>query len=199
MEESIGRILQFSVALLAAFSVVLWFALSVWAYRDITSRTQNVVVQIFSTLVVVLGFLPGAGIYLLLRPRETIEETYQRTIEEEYLAQELGSIPVCHSCGHGVRDEYLFCPHCGTTIRRNCHACGRLVDADWRICAFCGVKQTEKKPVSARVRSANGNGLQSSIPQEVDLWQVDIQDTGRKPTESQIADGQPAEEAVKPS
>jgi hypothetical protein len=85
LEETFARTIQFIVASIAAFSVALWFALAVWTYRDIGQRTGSIAVQVVSTLVVVLGFLPGVVIYLLLRPRETVEQRYQREIEETYL------------------------------------------------------------------------------------------------------------------
>lgn len=139
MEEVLARIFQFSIALIGAFTVALWFALVIWTYRDAVSRSRSALMQIFSTLIVVLFFVPGVVIYLLLRPRETLEEKQQRWVEEEYLAQELDDVPVCPSCNHHVRDEWIFCPACRYQLRRPCHSCGRLVESGWEICAFCGV------------------------------------------------------------
>ena len=143
MEENLARIFQFTIAIAAAFSVALWFGLAVWAYRDIAARTNNPIAQVFATLLVVLGFVPGAVVYLLLRPRETLAEGEQRVIEEEYLAQELASVPLCPTCAAHIRDEFLFCAECGTALRRNCHGCGRLVDLDWKMCPYCGVPQPD--------------------------------------------------------
>lgn len=139
MEEVLARIFQFSIAMIGAFTVALWFALVIWTYRDAVSRSRNALMQIFSTLIVVLFFIPGIVIYLLLRPRETLEEKQQRWIEEEYLAQELDDVPVCPSCNHHVREEWIFCPSCRYQLRRPCHSCGRLVESSWEICAFCGI------------------------------------------------------------
>lgn len=138
MEEVLARIFQFSIALFGAFTVALWFALVVWTYRDAVARSRNSAMQIFSTLIVVLFFIPGTVIYLLLRPRETLDEKQQRWIEEEYLAQELDDVSVCPSCNHTVRDEWIYCPDCRYQLRRPCTACGRLVESGWEICAFCG-------------------------------------------------------------
>ena len=77
-EALIARIFQLFLALAGAYLLALWFALVVWTYRDITSRSTNAFTQIFSTLVVVLFFVPGALIYLILRPRETLDEAFQR-------------------------------------------------------------------------------------------------------------------------
>jgi F0F1-type ATP synthase membrane subunit c/vacuolar-type H+-ATPase subunit K len=140
LEEVLARIFQFSIALIGAFTVALWFALVVWTYRDAVSRSRNSIMQVFSTLIVVLFFIPGVVIYLLLRPRETLDEKQQRWIEEEYLAQELDDISVCPSCSHAVRDEWIYCPECRFQLRRPCPSCGRLVESSWDICAFCGVE-----------------------------------------------------------
>lgn len=119
--------------------VALWFALVVWTYRDTVLRSRNPLMQVFSTLIVVLFFIPGTVIYLLLRPRETLEERQQRWIEEEYLAQELDEILACPSCSRAVRDEWIYCPSCRFQLRRACQGCGRLVETLWEMCAFCGV------------------------------------------------------------
>lgn len=189
MEQTVVRLLEFSIAILAAFSVALWFALAVWTYRDITRRSENIAMQVLATLVVVLGFLPGIVIYLLLRPRESIEERYQRAVEEEYLAQELGSIPVCPNCERSIRDEFIFCPECGTVLRRTCVSCGRLVDADWNLCAYCGIDLPARAlvPRNGKVASESVSTL-APISNE---WEVDLEeapvsgggDTGELPSD----------------
>ena len=108
--------------------------------------------QVFSTLIVVLFFIPGVIIYMLLRPRETLDERQQRWIEEEYLAQELDEISICPSCNHAVRDEWIFCPNCRFQLRRACQTCGRLVETNWEVCAFCGDEL--RMPAAPRGESA---------------------------------------------
>ena len=156
MEEVLARVLQLFVALAGAYAVALWFALVVWTYRDITSRSTNPATHVFSTLVVVLFWVPGAIIYLLLRPRETLDEAFQRTMEEEYLLQDLDEFPVCPACRKPVREEFLFCPHCSTELQVSCVACHRLVDLRWDICPYCGATQFDSPsmvPVSAEGRA----------------------------------------------
>ncbi len=172
MEETFARTLQFIVAGLAAFGVALWFALAVWAFRDISRRSSSIMVQVLATLLVVLGSIPGIVIYLLLRPRETEDERYQREIEENYLAQELSASPICPRCARIVRDEFTFCPDCGTVLRRSCASCGRLADIDWAICAFCGYDLTPRGRAAA-----NGRVSAPVAPERVvttDDWEVDL-------------------------
>lgn len=163
VEEVVARVLQLFVALAGAYALALWFALIVWTYRDITARSTNPVTHIFSTLVVVLFWVPGAILYLLLRPRESLDEAFQRTMEEEYLLQDLDEFPVCPSCRRSVRDDFLFCPHCSTELRGSCVACHRLVDLRWDVCPYCGATQFEPAPaVPVTSESRSRSSRQSS-------------------------------------
>ena len=147
MEAFIARAIQIFVALGAAYLLALWFVLIVWAYRDIESRSKSVLTQIFSTLLVVLFFIPGALLYLVLRPKETLDSTFQRSLEEEYLMQDLEATPLCPSCQHHIHDDFKVCPNCRTQLREACPACERLVDLRWNICPYCGESQHRAVPL----------------------------------------------------
>jgi RNA polymerase subunit RPABC4/transcription elongation factor Spt4 len=160
-EALIARIFQLFLALAGAYLLALWFALVVWTYRDITSRSTNAFTQIFSTLVVVLFFVPGAIIYLILRPRETLDEAFQRSMEEEYLLQDLDDYPLCPACRRAVRDDFVFCPHCSTELRHACTTCHRLVDMRWEVCPYCGADQSielEPEPPELIPQPASSRG-----------------------------------------
>ncbi|HEU5329080.1 MAG: zinc ribbon domain-containing protein [Thermomicrobiales bacterium] len=133
----IARAFQLLLALSGAYTVGIWFALVVWTFRDIESRSRSVIAQIFSTLVVVLFFIPGALIYLLLRPKETLDEAFGRALEEEYLLQDLEDLSLCPNCHHPLREDFVVCPHCYTELRHACPSCERLVDVSWAICPYC--------------------------------------------------------------
>ena len=81
-----------------AFLAALWIALVIWTYRDIRSRARDPLVHILSTLLVAVLNLPGILVYLILRPQRTLEEEYQRTLEEEALLQALEDLPLCPGC-----------------------------------------------------------------------------------------------------
>jgi RNA polymerase subunit RPABC4/transcription elongation factor Spt4 len=138
---------QIFLALSAAYLLALWFALAVWAYRDINARSQSVVTQIVGTLLVVLFSIPGALLYLLLRPKETLDEAYQRSLEEEYLLQDLEEVSVCHSCKRPVEEDYMLCPHCQTMLKDACVGCGKMIDTKWTVCPYCGVNQGERAAI----------------------------------------------------
>ena len=141
MEALIARSIQVLIALGGAYLVTLWFALIVWTFQDIQARSRSVVAQIFSTLVVMLFHLPGLLVYLILRPRYTLDDAFQRSLEEEYLLQDLEELPHCPGCQSVVEDDWVFCPNCRTELRDNCVACDRLIDLQWEICPYCGSEQ----------------------------------------------------------
>lgn len=140
IDAIIARGFQLLLALTGAYTVALWFALVVWTFRDIESRSRSVIAQIFSTLLVVLFFLPGALIYFLLRPKETLDETFGRALEEEYLLQDLEDLSLCPNCHRPVQEDFVACPHCLTELRQSCPSCNRLADVSWSICAYCAAE-----------------------------------------------------------
>jgi RNA polymerase subunit RPABC4/transcription elongation factor Spt4 len=141
IESLIARGLQVLLALGGAYLIATWFVLIVWTFRDIESRSKNVVTQVFSTLLSVFFWIPGVLLYMILRPKETLDEAYQRSLEEEYLLQDLQELPLCPTCNHFVHDDWQLCPHCNTQIKEPCHNCGKLVDLRWDICPYCGEEQ----------------------------------------------------------
>jgi RNA polymerase subunit RPABC4/transcription elongation factor Spt4 len=129
------------VALGGAYVVAVWFVLVVWVFRDIEARSRSVVAQVFSTLLVLLFFIPGVLLYLILRPKETLDEAFQRSLEEEYLLQDLEELPLCPSCNRYVEDDFVLCPHCRAQLREPCVNCSRLVDLRWPLCPYCATVQ----------------------------------------------------------
>lgn len=154
IETLAARGLQILLALGGAYLLALWFVLAVWTFRDIETRSRSVVTQVFSTLLVVLFWVPGLLLYRLLRPSETLDEAYQRSLEEEYLIQDLEELPLCPSCNHFVEDDFQICPHCNTQLREPCTSCERLIDLSWAVCPYCGTQHhgpqvRQETPVAA--------------------------------------------------
>ena len=139
MIETAARGVQFLLAIGIAYLIALWFALVAWTFRDIEARSRSVFTQVFSTLLVVLFFVPGLLLYLILRPKETLDQAFQRALEEEYLLQDLDDLPLCPGCQRTVDPEFALCPHCQTALRGPCPACSRLIDLRWNVCPYCSV------------------------------------------------------------
>lgn len=121
-----------------AFLVAMWIALVVWTYRDIRNRHRDRLVHILAAALVAVLFLPGVLVYLVLRPTHSLEEEYQRTLEEEALLQAIEDQAVCPGCERRVREEWQICPTCHTRLRKPCHHCGRLMELAWNVCPYCG-------------------------------------------------------------
>lgn len=122
----------------SAFLVALWLSLVFWTYRDARQRGQDPLLRFLAALLVAVLFLPGLVIYLILRPPYTLEEEYQRTLEEEALLQAVEEAPRCPGCARRVQADWLLCPHCHTKLKKPCHHCGKLMELPWEICPYCG-------------------------------------------------------------
>lgn len=144
IETLVARGLQILLALGGAYLIATWFVLAIWTFRDIESRSRSVLTQVISTLLVVLFWIPGWLLYRMLRPSETLDEAYQRSLEEEYLLQDLQELPLCPTCNHFVEDDWRLCPHCNTQLREDCDSCGRLIDLKWDVCPYCGVQHAHE-------------------------------------------------------
>jgi len=121
-----------------AFLAALWLALVIWTYRDVKNRHRDRLVHILATALVALLNLPGVLVYLILRPQHTLEEEYQRTLEEEALLRAIEDQVVCPGCERRVRDDWLVCPNCHTKLKKPCQHCGKLMELPWNLCPYCG-------------------------------------------------------------
>jgi RNA polymerase subunit RPABC4/transcription elongation factor Spt4 len=121
-----------------AFIAALWLSLIFWTYRDITARGKDQLIRVLAMLLVAVLFLPGVLIYLILRPRYTLEEEYQHALEEEALLQSIEQSTQCPGCGLHTESDWLVCPNCHTKLKKSCHQCGKLMELHWNLCAYCG-------------------------------------------------------------
>jgi len=137
---------------------------------------------VFSTLLVVLFYFPGLLLYLILRPKETLDVAFQRSLEEEYLLQDLEELPHCPSCHRYVEDDYRLCPHCQTQLRESCGSCGRLVDLKWSLCPFCGAVQggRDTKP-SIKIAETPERFIAASSDQSASVTAGEISNTESLP------------------
>jgi len=148
-----------------AFVVSLWISLVIWTYRDIRRRSRDPLVQILSALLVAVLNLPGILIYLILRPARTVEEEYQRTLEEESLLQALEELPLCPGCERRVKEDWQVCPNCHTKLKKACHQCSRLMELPWNICPYCATPVPGMRSDGADLDEAL-RGLRLDSPEE---------------------------------
>ena len=140
----------------AAFLAALWISLVIWTYRDIRTRSRDNLVQTLATLLVAVLNLPGVLVYLILRPPRTLEEEYQRTLEEEALLQALEDLPLCPGCERRVKDDWQVCPNCHTKLKKTCENCDRLMELPWNICPYCGTP-------AAGMRRGEGTSIDEAL------------------------------------
>jgi RNA polymerase subunit RPABC4/transcription elongation factor Spt4/F0F1-type ATP synthase membrane subunit c/vacuolar-type H+-ATPase subunit K len=143
-------IIKLGLAGVGAFLAALWVALILWTYRDISSRTRDMLVQILATaMVAVLGIF-GVLIYLMIRPSETLQDAYNRVLEEETLLREVEEQQVCPTCRRKTEEDYLLCPNCKTQLKMACPACGRLLHLRWDTCPYCAHESSFERPTRLR-------------------------------------------------
>lgn len=119
------------------FVVLFWLSLVVWTFRDIRARTQDSLSQILATVLVAVFFVGGLFIYMILRPRQTLAEIYERQLEEESLLAEMTERQTCTNCHARIESDFQVCPSCGQKLKRPCPKCERLLELRWTFCPYC--------------------------------------------------------------
>jgi len=138
--------LQIFLAILGGFLAAFHLALVIWTFRDIRSRSRDAFAHILATALVFFFSLPGLLLYMILRPRETLAEQYERALEEEALLQDIEERSVCPGCQRKVEPDFVVCPSCQTQLKTQCANCGRLLHPKWTICPYCATSVAPPPP-----------------------------------------------------
>lgn len=148
-------IVQLASQLIVIYVVLLWLGTAYWAFRDMQARTENPILPYFAAALIIfftpLLFVFAVVLYLIVRPRETLAEVYERSLAEESLLAEVEKNELCPVCRDRVDSDWLVCPNCRTRLHRVCPSCNRLAEPTWPLCAFCG-KDFERGPARAASR-----------------------------------------------
>jgi uncharacterized paraquat-inducible protein A len=144
------------IAFLGATVAAFWLSMVIWTFRDIRSRTRDLPTQFLATLLVAVLNVPGLLIYLILRPRETLAEAYERALEEELILQTLEEIEQCPACGRRVKAEFIVCPYCHTRLKQRCPRCQRPLRLEWTLGPYSGVSVSGAAPSPALAAPARG-------------------------------------------
>ncbi len=147
--------------------IAFWLAMILWTYRDMKARSRDTLMRLFVGLFVALLNLPGLLIYLFLRPRETLAEAYERSLEEEALLQEIEEKPVCPTCGIRTQAEWQVCPSCHTRLKKACVKCRYLMDLSWKICPHCAASQVSQQAEWLPPQQS----ISATIPDEQAIYQ----------------------------
>jgi len=145
---------QLIVALAVGYGLLLWLAMVVWTFRDIRERTRDPFAQVFSVLVVLAFNFAGLLLYLIVRPRETLAEAYERSLEEEALLQELEDQRACPSCKRRVQEDFIMCPYCQFQLKEACAQCEKPLSHNWALCPYCGAQRRAAASMERRPRQS---------------------------------------------
>lgn len=136
--DSLRSYLTLILGLAGGLLLALWLAVTIWAYRDMRGRSRSRLAALATVLVVFLLPVVGLVIYLLLRPRETLSQAYDRALEQEALLQQIEDKPVCPTCARPTERAWFLCPTCHTHLRQPCPNCRSPLELHWDICPYCG-------------------------------------------------------------
>ncbi len=140
--ERIPTYLTILSTICGGVTIALFGGMVIWTFRDIRARSRDFLAQILATLLVIVVPIVGFVVYLMLRPRETLAEAYEHSLEQEALLQAIEEPEICPGCGQRVRSNYLYCPACHTRLKRACPECGRPLHLRWSLCPYCGTSAT---------------------------------------------------------
>ncbi len=157
----LGVGLTWVVAIIGGLLAAFWVGLIIWTWRDIRSRSDDIFAALLAALLVAVFNVIGLLIYILVRPKQTLAEQYDRALEEEILLRELEQAPTCHHCGRPVKPEWQFCPYCEAELKHPCPQCGYLLEPEWKRCPQCGARVGE---ANAHAPAAPALAPQTIIP-----------------------------------
>ena len=141
-----------------AYVLVLWVAALVWTYRDVVARTSDTFTQTLALVLVLVFNIPGLMIYLVLRPKDTLMDAYDRQLEAEALLHEIQEQAACPRCRRKVDQDFIACPYCRSALRTPCAQCGRPLASSWVSCPYCRAEQTlPEAPAPAERATAAAN------------------------------------------
>ena len=129
-----------------SYFAIVWIAATYWTYKDISARTREPVTQMLMVLLVLVFFLPGLLLYLIIRPKLTLAERYDRQLEAEALLRELQEDPACPFCRRKIGPDFVMCPYCRTALGTACESCSKVLSFSWVLCPYCGAERRQEAP-----------------------------------------------------
>lgn len=148
-EATLNTIVLAAATIIGAVVTAFWVAFVIWTYNDMKARSRDPLAQVAAALLVAVLNLFGLIIYVMLRPRETLADAYERSLEEEALLQEIEEKPACPACGRPTKTEWQVCPYCHTRLKKQCLNCDNLLELSWNLCPVCATIQAESPEEAA--------------------------------------------------
>jgi RNA polymerase subunit RPABC4/transcription elongation factor Spt4 len=133
------RIVVLFALFLGLSFVIFWVGLVWWVSHDAVARTKDRVILAASVaLTAVLGPV-GALLYMVIRPRYTIQEVHVESFEREMMLH-AAATTICPHCSRMTQEDFIVCPYCGIGLKYPCPTCSKLVEHDWELCPYCGTQ-----------------------------------------------------------
>jgi hypothetical protein len=142
--------------LIAAYVVLVWLAVALWAFIDMRRRTNNLVAAYAAAALIIVAspvlFLPALIVHRIIRPGVFTSERRVAHLREAALEAETLS-PRCPECRRPVEEDWLLCPGCRRALGHHCHACGGTVGLEWPVCAWCGEELEATRSMGVALRA----------------------------------------------
>lgn len=185
--NSIATVVGVIVAVLGAFFFAFWIAMGIWTFNDIRARSRDWLAILLACVLVLIFPIVGLVLYLMIRPKHTLAEVYDRALEEEALLREIEETLACATCGVPVKDNWIYCPTCHHQLQHACVNCKQLVRNEWEICVYCGTAQQGNtqsfKPSTPQIVSptARPSTLFNRRPTSANATEVEVDDSFFRP------------------
>jgi len=151
--------IQFQLVFLVYILISAFFVYK--TYFDARQRYMGRTVVLVWCMTVLLLNIIGYIIYLIVRPKELVNDQHINKLEKYFLEYETRGVGKCRVCRHIYFPEQTYCTNCGTLVRTNCNSCGNIIELEWNVCAYCGdVKKTplgERKKLTKKLNSASNS------------------------------------------
>ncbi len=141
------------IKLLVVYFFIIWISIIVWVLKDITNRTNSLLLQLLSLFIVVFLTPFWVFLYLLIRPGRTNLEKMYREIDDnlDLLSTIMKDkywnceVTICPKCNYKLSSDFKYCPECSTKLKTNCKSCKKEISLNWKTCPYCSEKVKDKE------------------------------------------------------
>nr|MDD3720242.1 zinc ribbon domain-containing protein [Candidatus Gracilibacteria bacterium] len=137
------------IKIVIVYFFIIWISIIIWVLKDITNRTDSLILQLISLFIVIFLTPLGVFIYLIIRPGRTNLEKSYREIDDnlDLLSSivkdkfDLCNLVSCPKCETKVDKSFRYCPNCSYELKMICTSCKRELMPEWKVCPYCSEKQ----------------------------------------------------------
>ena len=162
--EGIGNTdFSFIIFFIQIAFVIFWIVVIGWVWVDVSERTTNTLIKFFSVVLVTIFNVLGLVIYLVLRPKQTIQELYWADLERRYLKYETSELGDCPNCHFSLAPGFNVCPQCGTQLKKQCHNCHVWVEKTYKYCPFCSTNIDTPNIVTRTIEESEETKMETEV------------------------------------